>query len=178
MPVGLNWTLFSILMPTYITRFIQEYPTEFYRCPANTEGFEFNCVFCANFYKTKSACISHMKKCCRDEGMEYNNNLVIEDGTTVYDYHHSNTAKSMTIKNYIVANKLSLLSDLPSSQIRERIQAKLIENGFNREAHYLYTTSFLIYKFFFVATDEENAEFRVRCIEHIRNHIEHTLDHI
>ena len=88
-------------MPTYITRNIHEYPTEFFRCPANPEGFEFTCIFCQNFFKTKSACISHMKKCCSDEGMEYDDDLEVHDGVTINDYHRNDLAKASTIKNYI-----------------------------------------------------------------------------
>ena len=120
-------------MPTYISRNIQDYPTEFYRCPANPEGFEFTCIFCANFYKTKSACISHMKKCCNDEGMDYDDELEVEGGGTVYDYHRNHAAKSTAIKNFIKNNDLASLSNLASSQIIERIQTRLIENGFNSE---------------------------------------------
>jgi len=147
-------------MPTYITRNHQEYPTEFYRCPANPEGFEFNCIFCANFYKTKSACVSHMKKCCSDDDLE------ITGGDTVNDYHRNHTATSTTIKNYINTHNLSSLSDY--NQIIEDIQTKLTENGFNNTDFYLYTTSFSIYKFFFIASNEEKLEFRRRCIEQLR----------
>ena len=158
-------------MPTYITRHLQEYPTEFYKCPANPEGFEFTCAFCANFYKTKSACISHMKKCCNDEGIEYDDETEIGDGFTLYDYLHNHAASSSTIKKYIRNNELASLSDVPSSQIIERIQVRLIENGFNNDESYLYNTSFLIYSFFFVASDEENTIFKNRYFEKIRNHI-------
>jgi len=154
-------------MPTYITRTIQEYPTEFYRCPANPEGFEFTCIFCMNFYKTKSACISHMEKCCRDEDTEYDRELEVEEGVTVYDYQSNHAVKSSTIKHYITTNELVSLSELPSTHIIERIQARLIENGFNGEEFYLYNASFLIYKFFFVASEEEKATFRRMCAERI-----------
>jgi hypothetical protein len=158
-------------MPTYITRNLQEYPTEFYRCPANPDGFEFTCIFCANFYKTKSACISHMKKCCSDGDMEYDDELEIEGGNTVYDYHRNHAAKSTTIKNYIKNNDLSSLSNLTSNQILEGIKTRLIENGFVSEEFYVYTTSFAIYKFFFIAPEEEMSEFRRICNERILNHI-------
>ena len=154
-------------MPTYIARTILEYQAEFYRCPANPEGFEFNCFFCWNHYKTKSACISHMKKCCNDEGMEYADDLEIEGGGTVYDYHRNHAAKSTTIKNYIINNDLASLTDLTSNQIIEGIQARLIANGFNSEEIYVYNTSFLIYKFFFVTSNEENSEFIRRNTERL-----------
>ena len=50
--------------------------------------------------------------------------------------------------NYINTNTLSSLSNLTTNQIIENIQTTLIENGFNDNDSYLYTTSFLIYKFF------------------------------
>jgi hypothetical protein len=155
-------------MPVYITRNQQEYPTEFYRCTANPQGFEFTCIFCANFYKTKSACVSHMKTCCYNEGIEYNDDLEIGWGGTVYDYHRNHAAKSTTIKNYINTNTLSSLSNLTTNQIIENIQTTLIENGFNDNDSYLYTTSFLIYKFFFIVSEEDKSEFCKRCIEQLR----------
>ena len=155
-------------MPTYIKRNIHDYPTEFYRCPANPEGLEFSCLFCANYYKTKSECISHMKKCCIDKNMEYDDELEIECGYTVYDYNRNHTAQSTTIKNYIKNDNLASLSNLTSIQIIEIIQEKLIENGFSSEDFYLYTTSFYIYKFFFNASDEVKSEFRRRITERLR----------
>ena len=158
-------------MPTYRTRSLQEYPVEFYRCPANPEGFEFACIFCATFYRTNSGWISHMKTCCADEGVEYTDDLEVEDGVTVYDCHRNYAAKSSTVKTYIATNALASVTDTPSSRIIEMIQTKLTENGFAGEESYLYNTSFLIYKFFFVASDEENSEFRIRCVERLLSYI-------
>jgi len=158
-------------MPTYTTRSLQEYPAEFYRCPANPEGYEFACMFCMTFYRTKGDWISHMKTCCADEGVDYNDELEVEDGVTVYDCLRNHAAKSSTIKTYITTNALASLTDTPSSRIIEIIQMKLTENGFAGEESYLHNTSFLIYKFFFVASEEENSEFRRRCVERILSHI-------
>jgi len=148
-------------MPTYISRNLQDYPTEFYKCPANPSGFEFTCIFCYNFYKTKRACIAHMKKCCIDKDMEY------DDGFTVNDYHHNHAAKLITIKNYIKNNALASLSNISSSQIIEQIQAKLIENGFNSVGFYLYTTSFTIYRFFFIVSDEDKSNYHDKITQKI-----------
>jgi hypothetical protein len=159
-------------MPTYITRNIQEYHTEFYRCPANPEGFEFQCMFsCGNFFKTKSACISHMKKCCSDEDMEYGNDIEVSEGVSVYDMHRNQAAKSTTVKNYILTNQLESLSNLTPNEIKERIQRKLIENGFSTEAFYMNTEVFLIYKFFFEVSDDENTEFKNYCSEQLCSRI-------
>jgi hypothetical protein len=155
-------------MPTYITRNIQDYPTEFYRCPANPEGLEFICFFCSNLYKTKSACISHMKKCCRDEDMEYSDYLEVDDSAaTVDDYHRSHIAESTTIKTYITNNELASLTELPSNEIIEKIKIRLLENGFhdNECKFNLLNTSFRIYKFFFIVSDEEKSEFLKKSAE-------------
>ena len=153
-------------MPTYIKRTVQEY-VEFYKCLSNPHNFEFSCPFCWNFYKTKCGCISHMKKCCSDQGMEYDNSLECEDGVTIYDYHQQHAMRARTIKGYITNNELASLSDLPSSEIIEKIKQRLLENGFNSEEFYLHTTSFHIYKFFFIATDEDKSEFRERFVERL-----------
>jgi len=112
-----------------------------------------------------------MKTCCADEGVDYNDELEVEDGVTVYDCLRNHAAKSSTIKTYITTNALASLTDTPSSRIIEIIQMKLTENGFAGEESYLHNTSFLIYKFFFVASEEENSEFRRRCVERILSHI-------
>ena len=159
-------------MPNYITRNLQEYPTEFYRSPANPEGFEFQCMFsCGNFFKTKSACISHMKKCCSDEDMEYGNDVEVFNGLTIYDIHRNQAAKSSTIKNYILTNELESLSNLTPNTIRENIQSKLVENGFDEEDFYINTTRFLIYKFFFEVSDDEIADFKNYYVEGVISHI-------
>lgn len=143
-------------MPTYITRNIQDYPTEFYRCPANPEGFEFQCMFsCANFFKTNAECISHMKKCCNDEDIEYGDDVELK----VNDMHRNHVAKSNTIKYYILTNELQSFSHLTPMSIRERIQEKLTENGFVMETFYMNTTSFSIYKFFVEISEDEKNEF-------------------
>lgn len=164
-------------MPTYIRRALQEYPTEFYRSSLNPEGYAFACPFCSypTFYKTKCAYISHMKKCCREEDIEYTDELEIEDGITIYDHHRNHASKSKTIQEFLSSHALASLTDLPLDTILERIQAKLVENGFNSKDMYLYTTSFSIYEFFFQASQEETSDFRRRCAEHIYSEIQEHL---
>jgi hypothetical protein len=155
-------------MPTYITRNIQGYPVEFYRSPANPEGFEFQCMFsCANFFRTKSECISHMKECCSDEDIEYGNDVEVSDGISVHDMHRNQAAQSNTIKNYILTNELESIASLTPIAIRDRINQKLVENGFLTEGFYMNKASFLIYKFFFEVSDYEKNKFIKYCFEEL-----------
>lgn len=104
--------------------------------------------------------------------MEYTDELEVETGITMYDHHRNQASKSTTIQNYITNNDLASLSDLPSNQILERIQAMLIENGFKHEGFYVYTVSFSIYEFFFLVSEEERKEFRRKCAEQIYKDIQ------
>lgn len=156
-------------MPTYTRRTLADFPTEVYRCPANPEGLEFNCYFCADNFKTKSASISHMKVCCKEQDMEYSDDTEIEDGFTILDAHRNHAAFVKTIKEFITSNALEVLADGPSSTILQAIQDKLSENGFTNEA--LYQAAFNIYRFFFDVPEEEIDEFYSICANKIHKNI-------
>ena len=140
-------------MPIYNARSIQEYNSEFYRSPANPEGYEFNCAFCLEFFKTKRACISHLKKCC-DEHVsgEYAEDLDIYNGFTISDFWNSHNAEKTVVTNYITTNELVNVTHLQPTQIRDLIKGRLINNGYNYGDFNLYVTGYNIYKFFFNVT--------------------------
>ena len=104
-----------------------------------------------------------MKKCCPD----YDTEFEIKDGITVHDFQKNHDAQSKTIKDYILSHELADVANLPSNQIMDRIQSKLLENGFIHDSFHLKNTTFYVYKFFFVPTDEEKNVF----IERIRYHL-------
>jgi hypothetical protein len=144
-------------MPIYRNRTLNDYPTEYYRCGANEEGYEFICPFCANFYKTKSARISHMKKCCIEHNdEEYSEEVYLDEDVTVGDYLRNAEAIKNTIKNYLTTNELQQYVNNTGDEIREKIKQKLQSNGYEES---IGTEEFLIYKFFFEVTEEEDRNF-------------------
>jgi hypothetical protein len=151
-------------MPVYKVRTIHDYPIEFYRCPGNPNGLEFICFFCGIIYENKSSSITHMKKCDTD----YNDAYEFEGGITVHDFHCNHAAESKTVKTYILTNELSGLSNLSSSEIMDKIEVRLLENGFIHDSFYLKNTAYLIYKFFFEVVAEETNAYLSRIKEHLR----------
>ena len=152
-------------MPAYRRRTLADFPTEVYKCPANPEGLEFICYFCTDNFKTKSASISHMKICCKEQDMEYSDDTEIMDGFTILDAQRNHTAFVNTLKQFITSNALEVLADRPSSIIMQTIQDKLSENGFTNKDIYLHPNmpAFNIYQFFFDVPDEETKEFYSIC---------------
>jgi len=145
-------------MPVYRNRPLNDYPTEYYRCVANEEGYEFTCPFCGNSYKTKSARISHMKKCCieyNDE--EYSEEVYLDEDLTVGNYLRNAEAIKNTIKYYLSSNELQQYVNNTGYEIREKIKQKLLSNGYDDKS--IDTEVFLIYKFFFEVTEEEGKNF-------------------
>jgi hypothetical protein len=148
-------------MPIYIKRTLSEYPKEFYKSDANPEGFEFACYFCEAFSKTNSGSMRHMEQCCNTQGIEYDDNMEVAEGLTLYVVKRNRAIISTTVKNYITNNKLETETSKTPNQIQSRIQTELIENGFDGES--LYEASFNIYKFFFEVTEDEWKEWIEKC---------------
>jgi hypothetical protein len=145
-------------MPVYRNRTLNDYPVEYYRCRANEEGYEFTCPFCGNSFKTKSARISHMKKCCIEHNdEEYSEEVYLDDNMTVGDYFRNVEAVKNTIKHYLNTNELLQYVNNTGDEIREKIKQKLISNEYSESS--IGTDVYLIYKFFFEVTEEERHNF-------------------
>lgn len=161
-------------MPTYTPRTLAEYPTEFYRCPANPEGNEFICVFCMQDFKTSADRKSHMEECAIEvTGEEFDEDYMIEDESSISDILHDHEVVSHTVKALIVSDELRRLAHNTSAYIQEHIKTILINNGICRPPSKQLV--FQIYRFFFEVSIDEWKIVRKEFCDEISAHVHNNI---
>jgi hypothetical protein len=144
-------------MPPYLRRTLANYPTEFWRSPANPGGLEFYCCFCLNYYRTSSGVILHMRRCSENPAVEYglDNDEINED--EISDFLNTHKIIGLTVQNYIRTNELEPFANRTGTEIQDIIQTKLIQNGYTDQED-VNRVKFIIYEFFFEISIAEKTE--------------------
>jgi len=156
-------------MPTYLRRTLADYPTAFWRSPANPEGLEFYCCFCLNYYRTSRGIILHMRRCSKNPAVEYELDDSAVNEAEISDFLNTHKIIGRTIQNYIRTNELEPFADRSGTEIQDLIQTKLIQNGYTDQED-LNRVKFIIYEFFFEIADTEKTEFNRLCSDRILAH--------